>query len=803
MRMRFYLQGFLLLIGLLGFSAIIWGQESGGRIQGSLQDSMHQPIAGATIRLLAGKDSTVLRALQSNTQGEFNLEGIADGSFRLWISVVGFRPFRIDSLLIGTERRSYSLGVITLMPSRSTQLDPVVIVADRSLMQSKDGNLTFLAGDSPLAAGSNASDLLTQVPLVNKDADGKMTVRGKEPKILIDDKPVELNMQQLQDLLESMPGSSIEKIEVMTNPPPQYAQESSVINIVTRKGRVGKTGRLALAAGTRREWSASGQFTYRKNQFSLQLNAGYSQNRYAGDGYSNRTNSYIDSTNQFNTVNVYVNQTNRPSLRAQLDYDWKKNHTINLLMQYNGNEFDNSNTTFFSNINKNGERWRFSQRNIGSVGENKNLSATATYTWRGKPGETLRIIGQWNTSDNSNLREFDQSFLFNNGLPTGQDSTQYQDNLTRVFGWNTRLNYDRMLVAKKTYLSMGFFQNHALNEVDVAARYLKFPEGTLLPLPLLEQAFDFRQTIQQYRGSVKHLFTERFSILIGTTYERTQIRFDLRKEGTRVQNRYGNWLPFATLNRSWKEKYNLTLSYKQTIRRPGLGELNPTVDFSDPYNTRFGNPNLLASTAHNFDLIGGWNKTGRYLNLGVGYNLVKDVYSQVRTLTTEGKTQVTWENISDRREWEVSTWNGFTILKKLKINTSASYTYNLYGSYDRLIRRFQNGGSFTSTLGANYIPNDRQSFSGQFNLNRFATPQGFARWNASLNFGIQRKFLAKRMTVTLNAIDPIRDQRRYTYTYAPNFILENFSQTRTRNYRITGAWSFQPKPKPRVNLPTR
>ena len=171
MRMRFYLQGFLLLIGLLGFSAIIWGQESGGRIQGALQDSMHQPIAGATIRLLAGKDSTVLRALQSNTQGEFNLEGIADGSFRLWISVVGFRPFRIDSLLIGTERRSYSLGVITLMPSRSTQLDPVVIVADRSLMQSKDGNLTFLAGDSPLAAVSNASDLLTQVPLVNKDAD--------------------------------------------------------------------------------------------------------------------------------------------------------------------------------------------------------------------------------------------------------------------------------------------------------------------------------------------------------------------------------------------------------------------------------------------------------------------------------------------------------------------------------------------------------------------------------------------------------------------------------------------------------
>ena len=425
MRMRLCIHGILMFIGLIGFEMIGWGQESGGRSHGSLQDSTHQPIAGATIRLTTGKDSASLRAIQSNAQGEFNLEGITDGHYRLWISVVGYRPFRIDSLLVGTERRSYSLGLITLMPSKSTQLDPVVIVADRSLLQSKDGNLTFLAGDSPLASGSNASDLLTQVPLINKDADGKLTVRGKEPKILIDDKPVELNMQQLQDLLESMPGSSIEKIEVMTNPPPQYAQEAGVINIVTRKGRVGRSGRLAIAAGTRQEWSVSGQFTYRKNQLSLQLNAGYSQNRYAGDGYSNRTNFYADSSNQFNTITDYVNHTTRPSLRAQLDYDWKKKHTINVVMQYNGNDFDNSNTTFFSNWNKDGARWRYSKRNIGSVGQNKNLSSTITYTWRGKPGETLRVISQLSSSDNVNLREFDQSFFFNDGSPTVQDSVQF------------------------------------------------------------------------------------------------------------------------------------------------------------------------------------------------------------------------------------------------------------------------------------------------------------------------------------------------------------------------------------------
>ena len=131
------------------------------------------------------------------------------------------------------------------------------------MIESKDGNITFNASESAFAAGSNASELLNNVPLVTKDPNGKILVRGKEPKILIDDKPVELNLQQLQDMLESLPGSSIEKIEVMTNPPPQYANEQGgVINIVTRKGRVGMGGRISFSSRNKRR---------RKYQWKFQL----------------------------------------------------------------------------------------------------------------------------------------------------------------------------------------------------------------------------------------------------------------------------------------------------------------------------------------------------------------------------------------------------------------------------------------------------------------------------------------------------------------------------------------------------
>ena len=205
---------------------------------------------------------------------------------------------------------------------------------------------------------------------------------------------------------------------------------------------------------------------------------------------------------------------------------------------------------------------------------------------------------------------------------------------------------------------------------------------------------------------------------------------------------------------------------------------------------RFGNPGLEASTAHNFDFIAGRTRSKYFINIGAGYNVVQDVFSQVRTLLPDGKTQVTWENISDRREYELSTWNGVTFHKKWKINASASYTYNKYSEFDKNVRKFRDGGSFSSNINLNVTPTDRWNFTGNFNVNRFANPQGYARWNTSTSFGVQRKFLNKKLVVTLNAIDPFTNQQRKTFTYGTNFNLESYSSTQTRNFRISAAYSF-------------
>ena len=728
----------------------------------------------------------------SDKAGEFFFNAIAFGWYKLRLTSIGFSPMVIDSIHVRLERFDFNLPDITLRPAAS-EMEEVVVYAEKPLIQNKDGNITFNAAESPLSAGANASELLKNVPLVTTDPDGKVLVKGKEPKILIDDKPVQLNQQQLQDLLESMSGSSIEKIEVMTNPPPQYAMEQGgVINIVTRKGRVGISGRINIFGGTRGEAGLNGNFSYRKKRLAITFNGGAGFNLFQGNSYSKRENIYPDSINHFNTESRYKNKNVRPNARLNIDYDIDKRNAINLVLQFNQNIFRNRSITEYTNINRFDEVYKLSERSIRTNGQSANPNLSFTYTHKGKrPGETLQLILNGNYSYSQNDRFFYQEFLDPyDGEKTGVDSTQQQLNDTWTSGYSARVNYDKMFGNKKTFISVGGYHNRTASHVKLESAYLKKPEDSLVKSELLSNDFNFTQHIHNLRFSLKHVFSPGFSAVAGMNAELTEIQFDLYEINSRVFNNYWSWLPFGNVNRTWANKFSASLAYRRTIRRPGIWELNPSVDYGDPYNLRFGNPYLLPSMAHNFDLVLGKTKDRLYVNLGLGYNIVEDIFSQIRTLIPDSKTQITWQNISGRKEYEVSGWAGYTISKQLRLNFSATYTYNQYSEFDRAVNKYRNGGSIGSNLNSTYSPTDMINFVGSFTFNRFANPQGSVKSTLSMNIGIQKKWLNKKFTTTLNFIDPFRQQQNRSFTYAPNFNLESFSTTQTRNIRLTLAYNF-------------
>src|SRR5688572_1768276 len=766
-------------------------KKNAGVITGNLIDSATlKPIVNASVQLnLAGSDKKTIQI--SDKKGEFGFNEIAFGYYNLVISFVGYATLRIDSIHVRGERADFNLADISLS-TKSKELETVIVYAEKPLIESKEGNITFNVSESAVAAGSNASELLNNVPLVSKDPNGKILVRGKEPKILIDDKPVELNLQQLQDMLESLPGSSIEKIEVMTNPPPQYASEQGgVINIVTRKGKAGMGGRISVSAGTRGEGSVNGNFNYRKNKFAVNINAGAGFNRFSGFGNSARKNIYTDSINYFLTQNEFLNKSIRPNLRMNVDYDISKYQILNFTATYNQNDFNNRNITEYTNINRFDEIYKLSERVIRSDGDNYNPAIHLTYTKKGKKaGEQFRIISGVNFSINQNDRNYYQQFFNPDHSPNGIDSTQVQLTDNRNNGYNIRMSYDKPLVEKKTFLSAGAAYTGNNSHIRVNTSYLKNPEKVFMPVDILSNHFKYHQDVSNLRVSLKQILGEKFSISAGVAAEQTSIKFDLIKAGTEVGNDYWNFLPFANINKIWKNDVNVTFSYRKTIRRPGINELNPTIDFSDPYNVRYGNFRLDPSIAHNLDFVIGQTKSKYFVNLGLGYNKVEDIFSPIRTLIGDGKTQTTWENISHRKEYELSTWNGITLHKKVRVNWSASYTYNQYSDFDKTVRKYRDGGSFTTTLNGNYSVKDIWNFTGNFTTNRFANPQGSVNWNLSMNVGVQKKFLDKKFIVTLNFIDPFRNQVTKSYTYGKNFELQSSSTTETKNYRITLAYNF-------------
>jgi Outer membrane protein beta-barrel family/Carboxypeptidase regulatory-like domain len=763
-----------------------------GIITGELLDAISsKPLAFATVSLKKSGDTLAASSILSARDGSFLFENLPFGYYRLQVEMTGFNKLTIDSIYLRADRFDFNLNEVKLN-RKNTQLEEVVIYAEKPLIESKDGKITFNTGESALSAGATATELLKQAPLVSVDNDGKVLLRGKETKILIDDKPVEMSARQLQDLLESMPGSSIEKIEVMTTPPPQYANErGGVINIITKKGKVGKTARLNISYGTRGEAAISGNFGYRKNKWNINATAGYGYSRFSGSSYSTRQNIYTDSVNYFNTNGQSNNGNNRPNARFTIDYEADKKNSLNLVLLANSNMADNSSNTAYVSINSNTQPYRLSNRFITS--DASSISPAANFTWTHKfimPGEVLKIITGINLNANENEKDFYQQFLNPDLSFNGTDSTQQQQTSVRNHTVSLRVNYDKPLKDKKTILNLGANANQYSSHNTLNTLFMKKPENVLVRNSLLSNDFFFHQTVTALRAAARYNFAKDFYVNAGVQTEFTRTGFELKENTNDYANTYTAWLPFGTVYKKWPDEVSITLSYKRTIQRPGLNELNPSVDYADPYNTRFGNPYLLPYYADNFDFIlGKWNKAW-YINGSVGYNALQDIYSSIRTLQPDGKTTITWQNISGRREYEASAWGGLTVSKKSKLNISFGYTYNVYSNHDRAVNHFRNGGSFYSTLNGNYQFTELLGSNANLTFNRFANPQGSVRNTLSMNVGIQRKFLQKRLTVSINMIDPLRQQQNRNLTYGPNFNLESFSATQTRNFRLAVGYNL-------------
>jgi ferric enterobactin receptor len=390
-------------------------------------------------------------------------------------------------------------------------------------------------------------------------------------------------------------------------------------------------------------------------------------------------------------------------------------------------------------------------------------------------------------SKNENDRDFYQQFLQSDFLPTGLDSTQLQltDNFITSFYLSS--NYNKPLNDTGTvYLTMGssFSSNTYHNILNTS--FLRRTDRVFIGNDLLSNNFYFHQSIFTVRAAIVVSLPFQWKMIAGAQAEKTITDFQFIKgNAPDANNSYWRLLPNLTLRKEFNKDLNMSLVFRETIRRPGITELNPSIDYSDPYNIRFGNPFIQPSLTDNFDLNLSYVKKKFSINGSLGYNRVKNVFNSIRTLVDSGKTQITYQNISDQEEYQASVWTGITLAKKLRISISGGFNYNKYSEREKLLYKYVDGGGFYTTLNYSYAPDNLTVIEANNRYNSFAGPQGHSRSNINMSVSAMRKFFNKRVFISLAAIDPFGLQKYKGYSSGTNFNIESYSVSNTQNFRLS------------------
>ena len=321
---------------------IIFGQTANGKISGQVTDASKKPVDGATITLVTAKDSVLIKTELASTDGTFAFEQIKYGDYKIIITAVGFKNYHSQVIIINLQNPVLALPVITLT-SIGTELKGVAITAQKSFVEHKIDR-TIVNVDALISnAGTTALDVLEKSPGVQVDQNGAVSLKGKGVTIFVDDKPTYLSGDDLANYLRSLPSSSLDQIELMTNPPAKYdaAGNGGVINIKTKKNKMkGFNGSLNLSytQGVYGRTNNSFNFNYRNNRINIFGILSYtSTNTYNNlDIYRHYFND-DGSTSSFFNQNAYIRRTGN-SYTSKIGVDFYQNDKTTWGIVLNGME---------------------------------------------------------------------------------------------------------------------------------------------------------------------------------------------------------------------------------------------------------------------------------------------------------------------------------------------------------------------------------------------------------------------------------------------------------------------------------
>ena len=582
-----------------------------GHFYGKVIDgNTNKPIEAASVQLTksvmdtATKQHTskIIAAMLTDKKGEFSIDKLpVFGTYNLLISAVGHAPYNEEvsfnlkmnggdmSQMINAIDKD--LGNIKLLP-QAKQLADVVVTANKSLLQMNIDRKVFNVDKSLTSVGGTAVDVMKNVPSVNVDIDGNVTLRNKTPQIFIDGRPTTLT-------LDEIPADEIESIEIITNPSAKFDASgggAGILNIVMKKNKKpGYNGNLRTGVDTRGGTNLGGNINIKQGKINFFASGNY----FHFKSKSTRTNNRVDNVNGTKSE---LFQSSKPTNDGRMaggnigfDYFMDNRNTFTIsggLRQgkFGNNEFTNIiRDTTFDNLTTHNTGNSNSYGNFTWNNYNGKLSFKHNFA---KPNKNITADVNYDYSKNTNLNDITTQYFNDDLSPNGPISEQRTSGSGTSDNLTVQTDYTNP-ITDKMKLEAGLRGQVRNSNSDNLNFLMDSATGKYMNLPALNSKYKY--TDQVYAGYVT--FSQKihdFTYQLGGRIESSKYSGSLVDSNQTFSNSFPlSFFPSVFLTQKINDKQDIQLNYSRKINRPNFWQLIPYYDFSDPLNISVGNANLV------------------------------------------------------------------------------------------------------------------------------------------------------------------------------------------------------------------
>lgn len=808
----------LLLFAFLFLNINIFASEENtlppgmGEIKGRIIDSETDgPLEYATISLFSSQDSTLVTGVITDAKGDFVLE-TKFGKYYILIQFMGYQPKTIN-INLSEENPKANLGEVFLKVD-SAMLDEVEIVAEKSTMTMTLDKRVFNVGKDVSSTAGNAIEVLDNIPSVNVDVEGNVSLRGDDGvQILVDGKVSGLAGVSTQDALRSLQADMIEKVEVITNPSVRYDAEGTagIINIVLKKDkRRGFNASVDIRGGFPVQWGEKffkedfpfqsgigAGINYRFKKINVFANYNFNYRDDISDGYT-RTEYYEDNpydpflenhddATQITEQSTYRN-TNRKghTLRGGFDYYFTDNDILTFSAMMRQSKGHNTpSVTYMDNFPFEGLQ-HFSRRDEDWYNTRPMQEFTLSYDkYFGTKDNSLKASMRYFTNTDKEWSEInDSDFLTEDSL--------YNDIPFKTINQSTSAEENQ----RNFQATVDFVHHYGLSVVELGGKYTnRFinnnMEVTENDLVLTDYTHDF-----DYNQQVAALYAiygremGRFSGQLGLRSEMTIINTYLKDTEERHDQNYLDFFPTGHINYSITEIDQIQASYARRIRRPGYFQMSPFNSFNDDRNIRTGNPALkpVYTDSYEISYLRFWEKGN--LNFTAYYRHSTDVMRNFTTVV--GDISISRpENFGISDDYGIELVASLDILKWWNVNGSINffksntvgdwnnrhYTTDSYNTFARIVSKFRVKNVCDFQITGRYMGPREE-------------PLGYREANYWCDFAASRDVFNKNATISLNIRDVFGSRQNGGESWGDNFwkysesAWSTTSVTLNFNYRI-------------------